>query len=207
MATPPEGGGFLDESFVPFDQRSTAEPPALDYRDIGFSTTQVAAGGVSNLGATALATMEFEGLYFNLQVDGDDQSQTLKFGPIEDFGFGNFATGLSSANIDLKGGNDSISFKPDSETVSSRVMAGVGADTIVFANNAFSGDTTVDLGNDAVVDRVVLEDENDHSNFTVKNFGDDDQLIVGSTTYNYADLQASGGQAGPNVRVSFIEEA
>lgn len=205
MATPPEGGGFLDESFVPFDQRSTVEPAALTYEDIGFSTTLVAADRVSNLGATALATMEFEGVYFNLQVHGDDQSQTLKFGPIEDFG--NFATGLSSANIDLKGGNDSISFKPDSETLSSRVMAGVGADTIVFANNAFSGDTTVDLGNDADVDSVELKDENEHSNFTVKNFGDDDRLIVGSTTYNYADLQASGGQAGPNVRVSFIEEA
>lgn len=205
MATPPEGGGILDESFVPFDQRSTAEPPALDYRDIGFSTTQVAAGGVSNLGATALATMEFEGFYFNLQVDGDNQNQTLQFGPIEDFN--NIATRLDSANIDLKGGDDSISFKPGSLTFSARVKAGVGSDTIVFANSTFSEDTTVDLGNDADVDSVELKDENEHSNFTVKNFGERDELIVGGTSYNYAELQASGGQVGPNVRVSFIEEA
>ena len=102
---------------------------------------------------------------------------------------------------DLGGGNDALTFHEWSdisllsEDGYAYIDLGTGADSISLLGSGF-GDAwsgiEFDLGSDGDGDTIEFGLGSAYSGLLISNFGDSDILIIGSDSYDYDDLFASG---------------
>ncbi|MEB3262786.1 MAG: hypothetical protein VKJ66_00270 [Synechococcus sp.] len=97
-------------------------------------------------------------------------------------------TVAKKASFELGGGVDSVAFGDGSVVKKSSINLGAGADEVLFSGGSKVTKTDIDLGSDSDADTIIIEDGADIKKLTLKNFGPEDELIIGGRTFTSDDI-------------------
>jgi len=100
-------------------------------------------------------------------------------------------------------GNDSISFKKDSQSVRSSYNMGEGADSITFKGGKVN-QSKIALGQDSAKDVVTFSPDTSTKNIEISEFGVEDTLRVGGQTFNYGQIAAKDGKIADGITIDLI---
>lgn len=134
-------------------------------------------------------------LTFNGNVTATDLNLGAGGDSIQANAFVSFGSGTSSTAWDLGAGNDTLIFNGDLSG-GGIINLGSGQDSIALFGGGNGGQwywnwndsLLIDLGIDSEADTIEFGDPYAYSGFAIQNFGIEDILIIGGSSYGYNDL-------------------